>query len=66
MQQQVLILLARGKTHYKELEEEIGGKVGGVLNQMINAQLIERIQRGQYDIFDPVFRESIKNRIFLA
>ena len=66
LQQQVLILLAEGKTHYKELEEEIGEKVGGVLNQMINAQLIERIQRGQYNIFDPVFRESIKNRIFLA
>lgn len=64
LQQQILILLARGKIHYKELEEEIGEKVGGVIHQMVNAQLIERVERGRYDIFDPVFRESIKTRIF--
>ncbi len=64
LQQQILILLARGKIHYKELEEEIGEKVGGVINQMVKAQLIERTKRGKYDIFDPVFKESIKNRIF--
>ena len=63
LQQQVVILLAEGKTQYKQLEGEIGKKVGGILNQMMNAQLIERTEKGQYDIFDPVFKESVKNRI---
>jgi len=63
LQQQVMILLAEGKTQYKQLEQEIGKKVGGILNQMVNAQLIERTEKGQYDIFDPVFKESVKNRI---
>jgi len=65
LQQQVMILLAEGKTQYKQLEQEIGKKVGGILNQMVNAQLIERTEKGRYDIFDPVFKESVKNRLSL-
>jgi len=65
LQQQILLLLAKEKTRYKELEEELGENVGGILHQMVNAQLIERIEKGQYDIFDPVFKESIKYRINL-
>jgi AAA+ ATPase superfamily predicted ATPase len=65
LQQQVMILLAEGKTQYKQLEQEIGKKVGGILNQMVNAQVIERTEKGRYDIFDPVFKESVKNRLSL-
>ncbi|MEA2053555.1 MAG: ATP-binding protein [Candidatus Thermoplasmatota archaeon] len=66
LQQGVLLILAKEKNQYKELEDELGRKVGGILHQMINAQLIERVEKGKYDIFDPLFKEFIKNRISLG
>jgi len=63
LQQQVIISLAEGKHQYHELEKDIGRKVGGILNQMLYAQLIERSKKGWYDIFDPVFKASIQQRI---